>query len=285
VRITMRVSLFIVLLFAGSLYASGSVIWLGTGNTGEAGSPELSAMAAFDMVDNQLVVTLTNTSTDDVLKPMEVLTAVFFTLPEGVALNPVSSVLAEDSTILFAPSYDVFGAPLTGGTYAGGDVGAEWAYRSGLSAPPLLFSATSGISSVGLGVFGPGDRFDTVGNLQGPDSPNGLQYGITSAGDNPATGNAPVTGHNTALIQNAVRFTFDGVPGGFSLSQITDVWFQYGTDFSEPYYPSELVYIDGRSYPAPMPAPVPEPASLLLLGLGLGGMVLRKHIAQRASVR
>jgi hypothetical protein len=44
------------------------------------------------------------------------------------------------------------------------------------------------------------------------DSPDGLQYGITSGSDNPSTGNAAVTGAN-ALIQNSVVFTFSGATG------------------------------------------------------------------------
>jgi hypothetical protein len=69
-------------------------------------------------------------------------------------------------------------------------------------------------------------------NLQGPADPDGLQYGLTSAGDNPLTGNTPVTGTN-ALIQNGVVLTLGNLPVGFNLSSISNVTFQYGTALTD----------------------------------------------------
>lgn len=152
------------------------------------------------------------------------------------------------------------GAIFFGGTDPGGVVGGEWAYKAGLSGLPR--GATQGISSSGLDIFGPGDLFPG-NNLQGPNSPNGLQYGITSAGDISTLGNTPVTGAN-ALIHNSVVFTLSGLPEGFNPSDsgaITNVSFQYGTSLSEPNIP------------------VPEPVSLILLGSGLIGIaVLRRRV-------
>src|SRR6185503_11805094 len=101
-------------------------------------------------------------------------------------------------------------------------------------------------------------------NLQGPASPNGLQYGITSAGDNTATGNTPVTGTN-ALIQNSVVFTLSGLPPGFNpATSISNVEFQYGTDLSEPHFPG-----------------VPEPATLVLMAGGALLMGRRQWAARK----
>jgi hypothetical protein len=147
----------------------------------------------------------------------------FFNVSGGVLLlNPVSAVVPPTSTVLF------------GTTEPGGGVGGEWAYRGDLSGAPG--NTAYGISSTGLNRFGPPDLFPGV-NLQGPVSPDGIQYGVTSAGDNPATGNTPVTGTN-ALIKNQVVFTLSGLPAGFQTSRITGVFFQYGTDLSEPSYPA-----------------------------------------------
>jgi hypothetical protein len=209
------------------------------------GAGSLNAQVVFDVSGTNLVVTLTNTSSADVLVPADVLTAVFFNIGGNPVLSPLSAVVAAGSNVFF------------GATDPGNVVGGEMAYKAGLAGAPG--GATRGISSVGLGLFGPGDRFPG-NNLQGPDSPNGLQYGLTSAGDNPTTGNTPVTGTN-ALINNGVVYTLAGLPAGFLLSSISNVHFQYGTDLSEPSFPGA----GGGLFDLP--------ASSILLGAGLIGMV------------
>ncbi len=111
-------------------------------------------------------------------------------------------------------------------------------------------------------------------NLEGPDALDGLQYGITSAVDDPTTGNATVTG-NYQLIKNSVTFLLD-IPDGanFDLSNINNVVFQYGTALADPQLGGSCSGSDcgGGST-------VPEPTSLLLLGSGiavLGVAALRR---------
>ena len=192
-----------------------------------------AASALFDATGSTLTVTLTNTSAFDSLIPVDILTALFFDIGGApLTLTTSSAVLGAGSTVLF------------GGTDPGGVVGGEWAYVAGLTGAP--FDAAYGISSSGLGLFGPAALFPGT-NLQGPDSPDGLQYGITSLLDNPATGNTPVTGEN-ALIQNSVVFKLEGLPVGFSTTSIGNVSFQYGTSLSEPN--------------------IPAPGSLALLAIG-----------------
>ena len=201
--------------------------------TGSSGS--LAASVTFDTSGTDLLVTLTNTSTADALVPIDILTGVFFDVGgSALSLSRTSAVVPLGSSVFYGP------------IDPGNVVGGEWAYNSGLSGPG---GRDYGISSTGLGLFGPPDTFPGT-DLQTPASPDGLQYGITSAGDNLATGNAPVTGGH-ALIQNQVFFTLGGSPPGFDPSiRIVNVLFQYGTDLSEPSFPG-----------------VPEPSSLTLLGL------------------
>lgn len=208
-----------------------------------ASSANLAASAEFETSGSNLIVRLTNSSPFDVLVPADILTAVFFELNcDPLDLTPVSATLNGGSTVLF------------GGTDPGDVVGGEWEWEESFSGP-APHGADYGISSSGYGLFGSGEMFPGT-NLQGPDGVNGLQYGITSAGDNPATGNTPVTGTN-ALIKNSVVFTLSGLPAGFDIDCITNVNWQYGTSLTEPN--------------------IPEPASALLLGIGACALLRRRR--------
>ncbi|MBN2477232.1 MAG: hypothetical protein JXB62_21670 [Pirellulales bacterium] len=209
------------------------------------------ATAEFELAGGNLQVTLTNSSLADVLVPVDVLTAVFFDVAGDPALTRESAVLAPGSAVYL------------GGVQVnvpGGVVGGEWAYLSGLSGMPG--GASQGISSTGLDTFGPHDRFPGD-NLDGPQSPNGLSYGITSAGDDFTTGNG---GTDVVLVQNSVVLTLGGLPQGFDIDDVCNVHFLYGTDLSEA-----LI--------------IPEPASLLVwsllavIGLAIGWHRRRKPAA------
>jgi len=195
----------------------------------------LAASASFTVTGTTVTLVLTNTSAFDVTNPAEVLTGVFFDIagfPPNT-LTPVSAALTAGSTVFYGP-------------LNAGNVGGEWAYGAALSGAPG--GAYLGTSSSGFGLFG-GSNFPGS-NLQGPAAVDGVQYGITSAGDNLTLGNAAVTGGN-GLIQNSVTFTLTA-GSTFSEGDISNVSFQYGTSLSEPNVPS-----------------VPEPGTLLALGSGL----------------
>ena len=218
----------------------------------------LDATVTFDVVGNNLTVTLTNSSVNDATVPTDILTGVFFDLKPGAgndpALTKVSAVVGPTSSVFLANN-----AANTAG--AGTVVGGEWAYLNGISV-----SGDSGISSSGLGVFGPGNVF-AGGNLEGPVDPDGIQYGISPAGDNRTTGNGGLNGRS--FIQNSVVFSFTGAAGLIAdKDHISKVRFQYGTALDETHF-------NGDPLPPGGPT-IPEPASVLIWsGLGLCAVLSR----------
>ena len=227
---------------AASVVMGASVHAVGGPVTFESSVGDRAAAVTFDTMGDQLLVTLTNTSTSDVLVPTDVLTAVFFeaNTVDPLMLTPVSAVLGPASSVLFGVSEP------------GGSVGGEWAYVDDLSGSGWPFGY--GIGAGGFGLFSPNDRFGGV-NLAGPKSVAGLEYGLTSMGDDPTSGNTPVTGKN-ALIRNEVIFTLSGLPDGFDPSmEISAVRWQYGTSLDE--------------------AHLPEPASVALMLCGAVALLRR----------
>jgi hypothetical protein len=223
-----------------------AVTLTGTGSNGR------SASATFDnfsfMGNNYLQVTLTNTATHDPSAPSQILTAIFFSLSGDPTLAKSGAFLASGSNVK-----NVNPDPT--------NLGTEWAYKSGLS----VSGFNQGISSTGLGLFGGGDRFITCSScdLQGPDSPDGVQYGISTLND--TTGNDNGGLDDQQLVRNSVVFYLGGISSSFDPSlSITSVRFQYGTSLSEPHFVT-----GGNGH-----TKVPYPSSLALLGFGVIGAVL-----------
>lgn len=240
-----RLILFAVLLLPASAFGDSITYSMTSGTR--------SATAEFVRSGTNLVITLSNTSSADAMVPTDILTGIFFDIDGNPALTPVSAELPLSSSVLVGNS----GANATPLDRV---VGGEWGYAQTVAVPPN----NGGVSSSGLGVFGSGDLFPG-GNLQGPASPDGLQYGLTSAGDNMLTGNGGLSGQH--LIRNSVVLTLSG----FAFEPdavISSVAFQYGTDLSEP----RILGI------------VPEPGSFALASMAAAAawvLALRRRVSRR----
>jgi hypothetical protein len=217
-------------------------------------SGTLAASAVFSRSGSDLIVTLSNTSAADATVPTDILTGIFFEVTGDPLLTRTSALMPLGSSVLVGGTgVDV--------TPADRVVGGEWAYLNALNQVP---STNEGISSSGLGIFGPGDVFPGA-NLQGPAEPAGIQYGITSAGDNLTTGNGGLSGEN--LIKNSVVFTLSGYSGEPD-ANITNVAFQYGTGLDEPRFPGDFLH-------------APEPGSWVLLGIGGLALAIGRLLKRR----
>ena len=214
-----------------------------------------SATALFENSGGDLVVTLTNTSSADAMLPTDLLTAIFFDIAGNPTLTRISAVICPTCSILHPEAIATDPGP--------NGVGGEWAYKRSTSG--VAFGGEYGLSSTGLGVFGSGDRF-SGSNLSGPAEPGGPQYGITTASDNPSTGNGAL---NTPLIKNQVIFTLGGFGALDPSLTISGLTFLYGTALDEPSFSGTCL----DCTPTTDIAATPEPASLILLGSGLLGAV------------
>jgi hypothetical protein len=220
----------------------------------------LSAEVTFSNQSGSLVITLTNIEPSDVVDPAEILTAFYFDSSTALTLTKVSAKDANPAMLMFGPgSSGMSHDPMPDG------VGGEWSYWEGLTNAP--FGQDYAINSAGLGLLGTMDGVFPGANLDGPTMVDGVNYGISTATDNPATGNAPVTGGGGPLIRNRVVFTLSGLPLNYDPStQISNVQFQYGTTRCD--VPGSV----DRCIPD-----VPEPATVGLIGLGLAALLRRKR--------
>jgi hypothetical protein len=250
------------------------------GINAEDGS-SLNALAVFEIVGSELVITLANTNEDEVLRNSDILTALYFNYTGGTTL---ASLLTLGSTANMAGT--VGNSNSDGGDapdafqsltlYAGGNttcegvidivndgdgdtlgcgdqnVGGEWAFNGDITGGFNGFSM--GISSAGLPGFG-NPTFGTD-NLAGPLSVDGGQYGLASAF--PDGGGVGANVSYDPLTQNAVQFTFNLTPEQQSALDLSSTRgflsaaVQYGTSPGGPF--------------------IPIPGTLALLALGLVGL-------------
>lgn len=238
--------------FAGPASAT-SVLYTATG-TGVGGA-HLAASALFNFSGNTLTITLANTATSDNTSsnqdvPANTLTGLFFALEGNPTLTPISASIAPGALV----QASTCNPGPCGGTTT--NVGGEFRYATSIVGSVKI----QGIASSGY-IGGPSGNFGGV-NLDNPDSPDGINFGIIS-NDPSFNPNGGVGGLNAEpLIRNQVVFVLNGVSGLGIKNLSPQVSFQYGTSLLDP-------HINGN----PHTPPVPEPASLLFLGSGLVGIV------------
>jgi hypothetical protein len=219
--------------------------------TGSQG--DLAASAKFDFTGNTLTLTLTNTASTNSTQPGMLLSGVFFNVTGDPTLTPSTATVAPGSTIVQASNCTVNCVGVT-------NVGGEFAFNTGIAGRPQYGIAANGYINTSSG------NFDGV-NLHGPNAPNGPNFGIVTSNFNTGDGNGGMD--NEPFIESSVVFELLGV-AGLSVSNVTDVVFQYGASLTDANFSGTPGIIGGPLSPSRQ-AQVPEPSSLLLLGSMIAG--------------
>ena len=210
-----------------------------------SGGYNYKATADFSVVSGRLQVVLTNTQASGAPSNANVFTGVFFSIP-GLLSGGTAAMTA--------------GSTLVGTNPFGSDTVAQhWAYKNGTPSPSFFSGVTQGIGTAGFGFYGPGDAFQ--GGGQNPVL-DGVDFGMV--------GNAVNGASTQPFVFNSMTFTFDLPTPGFQANSTTirNVWFQYGSDFSEfqgfdPEFP-------------PGGDPVPEPAAMAMVAFTAAAVWARR---------
>jgi len=220
------------------------VTFIGSGNDGGQGSgTNLSASVTFDLSGTNLTVTLQNTTVNSaggVYHNADVLTAVYWQSPSTLGATPVSAALGSGSSLIE-----------TGGTDRDGPLGGNWQYATG-SRTYAGKTINQGIESSGLDIFGDGNFGGTSQHL------DGSGWGIISTSDTTAADGALNT---SPFVRDTVVFTLKVNPGT-TLSDLTNVVFQYGTSSGEPSFSG-----------TPSTSVVPAPPTFILAAAGILGLL------------
>lgn len=235
--------------------------------TGNGNDRSAEAVFSFDDLTNDLIITLTNThdAAADTIVPTDILTGLFFTL------DPVNPLLNGDGTVFTGEGSIIVNDPDYEGSLGpdGLNVSGEWAFKSG-----NILGSRYGISSTGLNIFGPHDRFDTSADLNLWDNLNvgGMSGGLIGLNYN--DGNGGVDGNE--FIKNSIKITMTASPlRNWLATDFTNVQFQYGTSQSSPRFGGVEVTV------------VPEPgewATYLIMGGSLGMVVLRARKRRKGAM-
>lgn len=242
-----KIILIITIILLSGSFASGMPILDGSfdGTKWVASDPAgRSASAEFSINGSMLNIELLNTASSTTA-PNTGLAGIIFDYT-GSALLGNPNVQAQ------ALSDMVSSFTLTWGT----DLNGEWGFMAGSA----FDTANGNLGNYGLS----NSAYDPLGftaidpsKAYPPPSPNGIEFGIVC--DNTIAGNEScLDGLNTSAFKSyvigGVNIALD-ITGLMNLSDIRNVNFLYGTDFT----------------------PIPEPATILLLGGGIAGLILLRR--------
>jgi len=217
-----------------------------------------AARATFDVVGSELTIILENLASSGASVPVDLLTGLWFDLSDPSVLTGGSVKLMSGAWIISpdkANSDDDGGGD--GVETIGGEsfVSGEFGIETGAAVTALNPLANVVIANAGLGDLVGVDDVFAGDDLDTPESPDGMNYGIAPLSGLASDANTGIK--KEPLIAGGVVITLD-LRGDLSLSDISNVTFNYGTDAN------------------PTVIPAPGAAGLAIAGFALIGWCRRR---------
>jgi hypothetical protein len=263
-----RVLAFVAVALPAVPAAASTVTFTGDNGQGLSASATFSSLVAAAGGGYTLSMVLANTGDPAALNGGNtLLTGLFFDVSGGLLDKSGATAVASALAAISASGVTVTENRNVAGEWAFKNSAGGFAVLNGSAAQPHV-----GLSAAGLGDFGPGDRLSTASglNLTGPASVGGADLAIVPGGDLSSL-NKGMSGLSP-FIQNSLAITLHSNTY-FTLDGIGNVFFQYGTNYSEGGLlgtRAPLVSVPltgGRVTPLPAAA---WGGAVLLAGLGVG---------------
>jgi hypothetical protein len=219
----------------------------------------LKATATFTVSNLDLIIAMSNISTNAPKTASDILTGIFFDISTNLAFTPVSAMVGPDSTT---------GAPLLGESDF--DVSGQWAYKGDLPTGNLSKDAPGeyGLSDTKFSFFKKSNLLSDI-KLPGTSPLSGVQFGITDMSNFDPKARGSIK--HADLIINTIDLALNGLPVNFSLTDISDVTFVFGKSINK-----------GIDISGEMVAQIPEPGTVALVAIGLlGALTLTRSGVRR----
>jgi hypothetical protein len=261
--VLLAIALFTVVSYTRAVASPASRTFTGSGqsNVSSEKGVILKASATFTISnDVDLIIALSNISTNAPKTTSDILTGLFFDISTNLTLTPRSATVAPGSKVVGPVlNYD-------------GDVSGQWAYTNNLPTGTSSKDAPGeyGLSDTKYSFFKKRDLF-SHSKLPHTSPLSGVQFGITDMSEFAAKAQGSIK--HADLILYTIDLVLNGLPVNFTLDDITGCTFVFGTSAKQ----GKGIDISGE-----VVGQLPEPSTVALVAMGLlGALALVRSGARR----